>query len=126
MEELTDDEKHANYCRLVETIEFIEKNGRITEDWMEEQKDFIRDIRAYFSQGIQTLNPEIKEKEFRTIANESEVLLTSLLNSIYFDNTFKIGHYHILLKRFLRMFAIVCQQTAATDELTDFMKNMKL
>jgi hypothetical protein len=126
MEELTDDQKHANYCRLIETIGFIEKNGRITEDWMEEQKKFIKDIREYFYQGIQTLNPEIKEKEFRTIANESEILLNSLLTCIYFDNTFKIGHYHNLLKRLLRMFVITYEQTSETDELTDFMQKMRL
>lgn len=125
-DELTDEEKYSNYCRLVETIQFIESGGRITEDWMERHKELIYIYRDAFPNSFQTMNPEIKDKEFRTIANESDVLMNSLLTSIQYERTFKVGHYHMLLRRMLRMLEIVYEYHDDGDELSNFMRNMSL
>jgi hypothetical protein len=126
MDELTDDQKFANYCRLVSTIHFIEEEHRITEDWMEEQKDYIKTIRNVFAEGFQNLNPEIKTKEFRTTANESETILNNLMMSIQYDKTFKVSQYHSFLVRILKMLKIVCQHHTEGDELCEFMQKMSL
>lgn len=125
-QDLTDEEKYTNYCRLVETIQFIESGGRITEDWMEHHKELIQIYRDAFPNSFQTLNPEIKDKEFRTLANESDVLMNSLLTSIQYEKTFKVGHYHMLLRRMLRMLEIVYEYYDDGDELSNFMRNMTL
>lgn len=125
-DELTDDEKYSNYCRLVETIQFIESGGRITEDWMEHHKDVIKEYHDAFPYSFRVLNPEIKDKEFRTIAEQADVLMNSLLTCIQYEKTFKVGHYHLLLQRLLRMFQIVCEYHDDGDELSNFMRNMTL
>lgn len=126
MVELTDDEKYANYCRLLETIEFIEKGSRVTEDWMEEHKNHIQTIRQRFAEGFQNINLEIKDKEFRKLANETETIINSLMVSIQYDKTFKVGHYYILLTRMLSMFKIVCLYHGDGDQLSEFMNKMTL
>lgn len=125
-QDLTDDEKYTNYCRLVETVQFIEGGGRITEDWMEYHKELIQIYRDAFPNSFQTLNPEIKDKEFRTLAGESDVLMNNLLTSIQYEKTFKVGHYHMLLRRLLRMLEIVYEYHDDGDELSNFMRNMSL
>lgn len=125
-QDLTDEEKYTNYCRLVETIQFIENDGRITEDWMERHKELIQIYRDAFPSSFKTLNPEIKDKEFRTLASESDVLMNSLLTSIQYEKTFKVGHYHMLLCRIFRMLEIVYEYYDDGDELSNFMRNMTL
>lgn len=126
MEDLSDETKFANYCRLLETIEYIESGGRITEDWMESQKEHIQTIARFFVDGFQDLNPEIENKEFRTITREADVIMNSLLTSIHYDKTFKVGHYNILLNKMLIMFKICCGFHEGRDELSEFMNNMTL
>jgi hypothetical protein len=125
-QDLTDDQKYSNYCRLVETIQFIESGGRITEDWMEHHKDVIHEYHNAFPQSFRTLNPEIKDKEFRTLAEQSDVLMNSLLTTIQYEKTFKVGHYHLLLQRLFRMLQIVYEYHDDGDELSAFMRNMSL
>ena len=126
MEDLTDDQKFANYCRLVETIEYIESGGRITEDWMEFHKAHIHTIASFFTEGFQNLSPEIKAQEFRKIAKEVDVIMNNLLSSIHYEKTFKVGHYNILLNKILIMFKLSHEFHEKEDELSEFMKNMSL
>ena len=125
-EDLTEDEKYSNYCRLVETLQFIEQGGRITEDWMEHHKGVIQQYHEAFSNGFRGLNLEIKSKEFRTLAEQADVIMNSLLTSIQYEKTFKVGHYHLLLQRLFHMVQIVNEYYDEGDELTSFMKNMTL
>ncbi len=125
-EDLSDDEKYSNYCRLVETIQFIEAGGRITEDWMEHHKSVIHVYHDAFPYGFQALNPEINNKEFRSLGEQAEVLMNSLLTSIQYEKTFKVGHYLLLLQRLFRMVQIVNEHHEDGDELSIFMKNMTL
>ena len=126
MEELTDDQKFANYCRLINAINYIEEENRITEDWMEDQKKFIEDICEGFSMGIENVNNEIKDIEFRTTAREAAIILNSLITSIQYDKTFKVSQFHSLLVRILKLFKIVNKHYAETDELSEFMQKMTL
>jgi hypothetical protein len=125
-EELTDTQKYSNYCRLLETIQFIESGGRITEDWMEHHKDVIHEYHNAFPDSFRELNQEIKDREFRTLAEQADVLMNSLLTTIRYERTFKVGHYHLLLQRLQRMLEIVIDYYDEGDELSAFMKNMSL
>ena len=126
MEDLSDEKKFANYCRLLETIEFIESGGRITEDWMELQKEHILEMQNFFTQGFKNLNPEIKSEEFRSAAKEADTLMNSLLKTIYYDRTFEVRHYNILLNKLLIMFKVCITYHGDEDELTEFMNTMTL
>ena len=123
---LTYDEKFYNYRRLVDTIQFIDQGGRITEDWMETHKQILGEYRNAFPDSFRAVNPEIKHKEFRTLAEESGVLLDSLMTSIQYEKKFKVGHYRMLLTRMLRMVDLVNEYHDDGDELTSFMQNMSL
>jgi hypothetical protein len=126
-EDLTEDQKYSNYCRLVETIQFIEGGGRITEDWMEHHKGVIKAYDEAFSEGFHMINLEIQSKEFRTLAQQADVIMKSLITSIQYEKTFKVGHYHLLLQRLFHMVQIVNAYYDDTgDELSSFMKNMTL
>lgn len=125
-ETLTDTQRYSNYCNLVETIKFIEQGGRITEDWIEHHKGVLIQYRAAFPSSFLIMNSEIKDKEFRKIAQEADVLINSLMTSVYYEKTFKVGQYHMLLKRMFRMLEIVNENCDDGDELATFMQNMSL
>jgi len=125
-DELTDEQKYSNYCRLVETIRFIESGGRRTEDWMEDHKKVIQSYRDAFPNSFRAMNPEIKDKEFRTLAEQSDVLINNLLTTIHYEKTFNVDHYHKLLQRLFRMLEIVYEYYDDGDELSTFMRNMSL
>lgn len=93
---------------------------------MEEQKKFIGDIREGFSMGFHNVNPEIKDRGFRTTAQETETILNSLITSIEYDKTFKVSQFHSLLTRILKLFKTVSQYYSETEELTEFMQKMTL
>jgi hypothetical protein len=126
IEELTDDQKYNNYCRLLNAVNYIEEGQRITEDWMEEQKNIIHQIKSAFQSGFRNINPEIKDKEFRNLAVQAETLSNSLYNSVEYDKTFKVGHYHLFLTKILAMLDIVCKYYGEEEELSTFMNKMTL
>jgi hypothetical protein len=125
-QELTYEQKSYNYCRLVETIQFIEEEGRITEDWMEDHKTVIYEYRNAFPNSLKTLNPEFKNKEFRLLASQADVLLNSLTTSIEYEQSFKVGQYHKLLQRLLRMLEIISSHDNTGDDLSAFLQAMSL
>lgn len=122
MDELTDDQRQSNYCRLLSAIEHIENEKRITEDWMEEQKRFVLEMYYVFDCGFENCNPEITDKEFKRMAKEADTILSNLITSINYEKTFKVKQYHSLLTRIVKMITLI----NSSDDLCDFMQRMKL
>jgi hypothetical protein len=91
--EYSDDEMHQNYLFLQEAIRHVQSGQRITEDWMEEHKERILLYRDFWH-NISLLNPDIKERRFRSLAVEAETLITLLTEEIYYTKTFSVETYH--------------------------------
>ena len=89
----TTEEKHKHYQILIDTIQFLSNNGRVTEDWMEEHKKWIMTYRREYMDDMKYVNPEIQEPEFRQTAIETELLLSKLVNSIIKTGTFNTKTY---------------------------------
>ena len=91
--EYSDYEMHENYLFLQQAITHVQSGKRITEDWMEEQKERILMYRDFWY-DMSKLNPDITERRFRMLAIEAETLLTLLSEEIHYTKTFSVETYH--------------------------------
>lgn len=113
----SEDEKFNNFTRLVNTISFLKDGGRITEDWIEEHKQYILMYRELFP-NLNIVNSEIIDSDFREICKKAEVLLAYLYNMVKTQNTFNVKIYGLLNEYILK----ICKEIFEHDELNDAME----
>lgn len=112
---------HENYLRLLTTIKEIESGVRLTEDWFEEHKQHILKYREVFP-NFRKVNEDMHDQEFRTKANETETLLSNLVNEIESRNIFTTKVYLLLNKRMKEL----CELIWGEDELLKMLGQMRL
>jgi len=112
---------HENYLRLLTTIKEIESGVRLTEDWFEEHKEHILKYREVFP-NFKKVNEDMHEQEFRTKANETETVLSNLVNEIQSRNIFTTKVYLLLNKRMKEL----CEIIWGEDELLEMLGQMRL
>jgi hypothetical protein len=121
MESFSDERRQRNYETLVNTISFLENGGRITEDWVEENKDRITLYRECF-EDFAKVNPEIDDPSFRRLAEETEVIMSYLYVEVIRTRTFTVNLFLQLNKHILALVSNASQET----ELLDMFKTMGL
>ncbi len=89
---------YENYLRLLQTIQTLESDARLTEDWICEHTRHIMKYREVFP-DFKKINEEIEDNEFRKKASEAETVLANLVNEIKSRGTFTIKTYLLLNKR---------------------------
>jgi hypothetical protein len=94
---LTEDQKTANWLQVYNAIKFLENDGRITEDWMEEQKYYILRWRDWIP-DFSTLNQEVEDSTFRQRCVYAEGMMCQLIAMIRETKTFDPSVYLLLLK----------------------------
>jgi hypothetical protein len=114
-------EKYENYLEIVKTLDFIENNGRITEDWMEENRWIIEKWRDWI-QDYSEINPEVTSKYFRKACSETETLIQYLIKSIRTTKTFDVKSYTLLLKKM----KFVCDTIFDDMEMENLMDGLSL
>jgi len=112
---------YENYCRLQRTVTFLTNGGRVTEEWMEEHRLHILKYNEMFPNFSQT-NLEIKDSEFRKTAQNAEVLLTNLVQSISTNRFFNVRFYLMLNQHMIKL----CQHIFTEDELELCMSKMSI
>jgi len=117
--EYSNDEKYKNYEHLVETIKFFQTEGRITEDWIENEKHVIERWRDWIY-DFSELNLDVQDKTFRRACRDAESLISFLMNSIRTTKTFDPKVYYILLVTI----KFICDDIFNTDSLDDMMRNI--
>jgi hypothetical protein len=104
---------YENYCRLQRTVTFLTNDGRVTEEWMEEHRIHILKYHEMFPNFSQ-INPEIHDSDFRKMAQETEVLLINLVQSIHANRFFNTKFYLMLNQHMIKL----CQYIFTEDELS--------
>jgi hypothetical protein len=112
---------YENYCRLQRTVTFLTNGGRVTEEWMEEHRLHILKYQEMFPNFSQT-NQEIDDPDFRKVAQESEVLLSNLVQSIGANRFFNVKFYLMLNQHMIKM----CQFIFTEDELELCMSKLSI
>jgi hypothetical protein len=112
---------YENYCRLQRTVTFLTNGGRVTEEWMEEHRLHILKYNEMFPNFSQT-NLEIRDPEFRKTAQNAEVLLTNLVQSISTNRFFNVRFYLMLNQHMIKL----CQHIFTEDELELCMSKMSI
>lgn len=95
-------DKYENYCRLQRTVTFLTNGGRVTEDWMEEHRLHILKYHEMFPNFSQT-NEDIRDPEFRKTAQETEVLMNNLVQSVQTNRFFSIKFYLMLNQHMIKL-----------------------
>lgn len=93
---------YENYCRVQRTVTFLKNGGRVTEEWMEEHRLHILEYYSRFPE-ISKTNLEIKDRTFRQLAEEAEVLLGNLIQSIRANRFFNVKFYLMLNEHMLKI-----------------------
>jgi hypothetical protein len=93
----TDEQKTEHWLQVYNAIKFLENDGRITEDWMEDQKYHILRWRDWIP-NFSTLNQEVQDPTFRLKCVYAEGIMQQLICMINQTNTFDPSVYLILLK----------------------------
>lgn len=93
--EYSDYEKYENHKRVLDVIRHYKMKGRITEDWMEDQKGFILQLREFFG-NMEMMNLDCDDKKFRGMAEECELILNHLVEEIRETKTFTVDIYYRL------------------------------
>ena len=121
MSDYTDAEKSYNYTMLMNAIHYHTNNNRITEDWMEDHKKFIMQIRNTYD-NFALANIEIKDKRFRLLAENSELILSHLAYEIQTERTFTVVMYFSLCQNLKRMFEIATEVDDLSEMLSASLK----
>lgn len=119
MEVYNDEEKQANYMFLQSAIQHVQQGKRITEDWMEEQKEMILIYRDFWP-DMTCLNPDIRDFRFRAQAVEAETLLTLLYEEICETNTFSVDTYHVFNMCVDKMADTFCEDEDVSNMFASF------
>lgn len=94
----TEAERIKNYQKIVETINYIQSpEFRLTEDWLEEQKQRILQYREWFP-NYGMVDPEVEDDTFRRKCQETETLMAHLTDCVMRKAVFSIKFYLILLQ----------------------------
>jgi hypothetical protein len=117
----SDTERYENYMEIVKALKFLENNGHITEDWMEEHRWLIEKWRDWVSNYCD-INPEVRDKGFRKACNDTETLISYLIRSIRTTKTFDIKVYCILLTKM----KYICDTLFDQYELEQMMGQMNM
>lgn len=105
-------DKIENYCRLQKTVTFLTNGGRVTEEWMEEHRRHILKYREWIP-NFAEINEDVDDPEFRKTAQETEVLLTNLVQSIRVNRFFNVRFYLMLNQHMIKL----CEHFFTDDEL---------
>lgn len=122
MIEYTDAQKAENFRQILGTIRYIRNQGRITEDWMTEHKKHILHYRNYFG-DFNLVNPDCKNRRFRMLAEDTELVLNHLVSEIEETGYFTVEMYLKLnsnLKRMMEVFYDINDLSELFENSTQF------
>jgi hypothetical protein len=118
---LTENQKFKNYLEITESIGHIKNGSRITEDWMEQNKEIILKWRDWI-ENYALINPEVNDRDFRKKCSDIEVLLQHLCSTIKYTKTFEVKIYAVLLN----YMKDICEYLFSDNELDELMSNMSM
>lgn len=95
---MDDTQRENNYLELVAAIQYLDRNGRLTEDWLEDSRRLIRKYRIWWP-NMRFINEEILELNFRKICGEAEVLLAELMRGVHANDFVNVKLYAMFLKK---------------------------
>lgn len=93
---------YENYCRLKRTITFLTNGGKVTEDWMEEHTSHIMKYNQVFPE-ISKTNLTVTDRVFRKTAQDAEVILRNLVESIDHNRLFNLKFYLMLNEHMIKL-----------------------
>jgi hypothetical protein len=123
---LTEEAKNKNYLQLIGNLKYLQNGYRITEDWLEHNRAVALKYRDWFY-DFSTINPDIKDAEFRKKAAEAETLLSNICAGLHANDYLDVKYYRMLLERmvFLCDFLVPREEREdAMDKLADFMAQL--
>ena len=117
----TDEQKTEHWLQVYNAIKFLENDGRITEDWMEEQKYHILKWRDWIP-NFSTLNPDIEDSVFRSRCTYAENTIQQLVLMIRETHRFDPNVYLLLLKSIEYIRASV----TTVDDISEWIASMSV
>ena len=95
---MTENQRENNYLELVAAIEYLKRNGRLSEDWLEDSRALIRKYRTWWP-NMAFMNQEIQDKDFRKMCGEAELLLAELMRGVQSNDFVNVKLFGIFLNK---------------------------
>ena len=95
---MTENQRENNYLELVAAIEYLKRNGRLSEDWLEDSRALIRKYRTWWP-NMAFMNPDIQDREFRKMCGEAELLLAELMRGVHANDFVNVKLFGIFLNK---------------------------
>lgn len=115
-EALPDAQRYNNYLNIVNAIEHIESGGKITEDWVYDQKSMLEQWREWIP-DFSVINQEREDKDFRQTCVQTETLVRYILAT-----GFNVKTYVQILKHMKKIIDTI----ESDDELTEFVEKLRM
>lgn len=117
----TEEQKMEHWLQVYTAMQFLEKDGRITEDWMEDQKEHILRWRDWIP-NFSTLNPDVEDSVFRSRCAYAEEMMRQLVIMIRETKTFDPSVYLLLLKSIEYIRASI----TTVDDISEWIASMSM
>ena len=95
---MDDTQRENNYLELVAAIKYLERAGRLSEDWLEDSRALIRKYRTWWP-NMAFMNQEIRDPEFRKMCGEAELLLAELMRGVQSNDFVNVKLFGIFLNK---------------------------
>lgn len=95
---MTENQRENNYLELVAAIKYLERAGRLSEDWLEDSRAMIRKYRTWWP-NMAFLNQEIQDRDFRKMCGEAELLLAELMRGVQSNDFVNVKLFGIFLNK---------------------------
>lgn len=120
-EEISDAQRHQNYLELLKAIEYLENGGRVTEDWTEDSKQYIRKWRQWIP-DFNVVNDEREDGEFRKVCSETETIMKYLHATL--DRTGYVDpKLYLLLLQHMKK---ILDMLESDEEFAELLSSMKM
>ena len=120
-EQISDAQRHQNYLELLKAIEYLENGGRVTEDWTEDSKQYIRKWRQWIP-DFNVVNDEREDEEFRKVCSETETIMKYLHGTV--DRTGYVDpKLYLLLLQHMKK---ILDMLESDEEFAELLSSMKM
>ena len=119
--ELTDEQKHASYINLIETIALLSRGDDLSDEWIESQIKHVQLIRRCYP-DMSFVNLERQDTLFRSIARQLEVDLECIISQINVFGTLDTPLYLQFCQNALRLMDMLEEDDALADAFSKLLR----
>ena len=107
------------YLQIIQTVQYLRKGGAITDTWIRDQAEQIREYRQACN-DFSEIQEDMEDVEFRKAATNVEDILNVLCVDLFYSRPFQLEKYYEMMVSM----EIMCRAFITERELMECMEKM--